>query len=148
MKFISYVIMYQKNVKFLINNAGMICPNLSFKEFEYKLIERMILVNLVAPIKVTNKLISSLHQIININSMVGIEPKKNRTIYAATKWGLKGFSESLKKEETKTKILDVYPTNIKTWPERENAMEIDFVLNKIYEAMINGESELILDGRK
>ena len=80
--------------------------------------------------------------------MVGIEPKKNRTIYAATKWGLKGFSESLKKEETKTKILDVYPTNIKTWPERENAMEIDFVLNKIYEAMINGESELILDGRK
>ena len=82
MKFISYVIMYQKNVKFLINNAGMICPNLSFKEFEYKLIERMILVNLVAPIKVTNKLISSLHQIININSMVGIEPKKNRTIYA------------------------------------------------------------------
>ena len=80
--------------------------------------------------------------------MVGIEPKKNRTIYAATKWGLKGFSESLKKEETKTKILDVYPTNIKTWPERENAMEIDFVLNKIYEAMINGETELILDGRK
>ena len=74
--------------------------------------------------------------------------KKNRTIYAATKWGLKGFSESLKREETKTKILDVYPTNIKTWPERENAMEIDFVLNKIYEAMINGESELILDGRK
>lgn len=80
--------------------------------------------------------------------MVGIEPKKNRTIYAATKWGLKGFSESLKKEETNIKILDVYPTNIKTWPERENAMEIDFVLNKIYEAMINGETELILDGRK
>ena len=44
--------------------------------------------------------------------------------------------------------MDVYPTNIKTWPERENAMEIDFVLNKIYEAMINGETELILDGRK
>ncbi len=138
----------KKNVKFLINNAGMICPNLPFKEFEYKLIDRMILVNLVAPIKITNKLISSLHQIININSMVGIEPKKNRTIYAATKWGLKGFSESLKKEETNIKILDVYPTNIKTWPERENAMEIDFVLNKIYEAMINGETELILDGRK
>ena len=54
----------------------------------------------------------------------------------------------LKKEETNIKILDVYPTNIKTWPERENAMEIDFVLNKIYEAMINGETELILDGRK
>ena len=48
----------------------------------------------------------------------------------------------------KYKILDVYPTNIKTWPERENAMDISYVMEKIYLAMLNSENELILDGRK
>ena len=27
--------------------------------------------------------------------MVGLEAKKNRTLYASGKWGLKGFSDSL-----------------------------------------------------
>ena len=45
-------------------------------------------------------------------------------------------------------IADFYPTNIKTWPTRENAMEIDYVLSEIYQAILNSKSELILDGRK
>ena len=45
-------------------------------------------------------------------------------------------------------LIQVYPTNIKTWPDREHAMEIDFVIEKIYEAMIMNKEELILDGRK
>ena len=79
--------------------------------------------------------------------MTGIESKKNRTIYAATKWGLRGFSENLKKEKNLYGILDVYPTNIRTWPERENAMNVDLVVNKIYGSMISKDKELILDGR-
>ena len=80
--------------------------------------------------------------------MVGLEVKKHRTLYAASKWGLKGFSDSLKLESNECKILDVYPTNIKTWPDRENAMDMEFVLDKINNAVINGASELIIDGRK
>ena len=46
------------------------------------------------------------------------------------------------------KILDVYPTSIKTKPERVNAMEVDFVCDKIYESYSNKLNEkLILDGR-
>ena len=45
----------------------------------------MIYVNLIAPIKITKKLINILDQVININSMAGIEAKKNRTLYAASK---------------------------------------------------------------
>ena len=52
------------------------------------------------------------------------------------------------KEEISFKVLDVYPTNIQTWPERENAMDINFVLKSIYASMINNDKQLILDGRK
>ena len=138
----------KENIKILINNAGIICPGLPLKDISYDKIESMLEVNLVAPIKIINALNNNLDHVININSMVGLEPKKNRSLYAASKWGLRGFSESLKKEENRFKILDVYPTNIKTWPERENAMDINFVLESIYDAMLKEKKELILDGRK
>ena len=138
----------KEDVKILINNAGIICPNLPFEKISNQIIDDMISVNLIAPIKMINALSSHLEYVININSMVGLEAKKNRTLYASTKWGLKGFSDSLKKEKVKFQILDVYPTNIKTYPERENAMEIDFVMNEIYEAMIKCKRDLVLDGRK
>jgi len=138
----------KENIKILINNAGIICPGLPLKDISYDKIESMLEVNLVAPIKIINALNNDLDHVININSMVGLEPKKNRSLYAASKWGLRGFSESLKKEENRFKILDVYPTNIKTWPERENAMDINFVLESIYDAMLKEKKELILDGRK
>ena len=138
----------KENVKILINNAGIICPNLPFEKINNDTIEQMISVNLVAPIKIINALSNNLEYVVNINSMVGLEAKKNRTLYAAGKWGLRGFSDSLKQETIPYKLLDVYPTNIKTWPERENAMDISYVMEKIYLAMLNSENELILDGRK
>ena len=57
--------------------------------------------------------------IININSMIGLEPREKRTLYSASKFGLRGFSESLKLESKDLNILDVYPTNIKTWKEEK-----------------------------
>ena len=138
----------KENIKILINNAGIICPGLPLKDFSYEKIESMIKVNLIAPIKIINTLANILDYVININSMVGKEPKASRTIYAASKWGLRGFSDSLKKENVDYNILDVYPTNIKTWPERENAMDINFVLEMIYNAMLENKKELVLDGRK
>ena len=79
--------------------------------------------------------------------MVGLEIKAPRTLYSATKWGLRGFSNSLKKESNLS-VLDVYPTNIKTTPDRANAMDIDMVVDEIYSAFIEEKEELILDGRK
>ena len=138
----------KENIKILINNAGITCPNLEFKKISFEIIENMIKVNMIAPIKIINFLNPTLKNVININSMVGMEAKKNRTLYAASKWGLRGFSDSLKKEECCFNILDVYPTNIKTWQDRENAMEVDYVTSCIYESMLKKKSELILDGRK
>lgn len=138
----------EKDVKILINNAALICPSLEFNSITSEIINTMIDTNLKAPIMLINYLQDYIEQVININSMVGIETKAYRTIYASSKWGLRGFSDSLKKENNKYQILDVYPTNIKTWPGRENAMDVNTVIGMIYNAMMNKEEELILDGRK
>ena len=135
-------------VNCLVNNAAIVCPNIAFSEYPEALIDQMINVNLRAPIILTNFLYKNLDKIVNINSMVGLEVKVPRTMYSATKWGLRGFSNSLKSENKKIQVLDVYPTNIKTTPDRKNAMDVNMVVNKIYNSFISGEQELVLDGRK
>ena len=136
-----------ENVKILINNAGIHCKNKPFLDLDIEYMNNIININLKAPIILTYYLLNSLNNIININSMSGIESKKYRTLYAASKWGLKGFSESLKNEIDKKNILDVYPTSIKTNDQIENGMEVDNVAEAIYEAYINKKKEVILDGR-
>ena len=138
----------EHDVKILINNAAVTCPSIKLEDYNIDLIQNMIDVNLKAPIILSYLLIYELDSIININSMVGLETKQPRTLYSATKWGLRGFSNSLKAENEKIEILDVYPTNIKTTPDRKNAMDVQMVVDKIYDAYINKETDLILDGRK
>jgi len=138
----------KENVSVLINNAAIVCPDIPFEEYDINLIESMLGVNLTAPIMLSFLLINQLSGIININSMVGLEVKKPRTLYSATKWGLRGFSNSLKLEKECLNILDVYPTNIRTTPDRKNAMDVEMVVDKIYQSYRNKEEELILDGRK
>jgi len=135
-------------VNILINNAAITCPSKEFLLYSDSEILNMIKVNLTAPILLTYYLMDQLSNIININSMVGLEVKPIRTLYSATKWGLRGFSQSLKEENKNINILDVYPTNIKTSPDKVNAMDIDFVVNSIYNSFFNKEQTLILDGRK
>lgn len=138
----------EHHVDMLINNAAVVCPSINLSDYSIEKIQSMVNVNLLAPIILSNILVDNLKYIININSMVGLEVKSPRTLYSATKWGLRGFSNSLKKENKNIKILDVYPTNIKTTPDRENAMELSFVVGEIHKAFLQEESELILDGRK
>jgi short-subunit dehydrogenase len=132
----------------LVNNAAIICPGTELQKYSVELINDMVNVNLRAPILLTYYLLPYLTDIININSMVGLEVKKNRTLYSATKWGLRGFSNSLKEELGGINVLDVYPTNIKTTPDKENAMEAEDVVENIYQAFMSKKQELILDGRK
>lgn len=141
----------KSDVKVLINNAAIVCPNKPLHEYEEQEILDMISVNLTAPVLLSYYMLEHLTDIININSMVGLETKQPRTLYSATKWGLRGFSNSLRAEVGEDQIpfiLDVYPTNIKTTPEKQNAMDVHFVVDKIYNTYKEqSEHSLILDGR-
>ena len=55
-------------------------------------------------------------QILNVVSTSGIRARENETIYAASKWGLKGFTDSLRAEAKPNgiKVLGVYPGGMRT----------------------------------
>ena len=55
-------------------------------------------------------------KILNINSVDGISSKKKRSVYAASKWALTGFTKALREdlERYNIQVMDLYPSLIKT----------------------------------
>ena len=133
-------------VSLLINNAGLLCPGIKFSDYSKKQISEMLDINLKAPILLTSMLLDNLNGLININSIIGLEFKPYRTIYSATKWGLRGFSNSLRMEKNDINVLDVYTSRFQD-PDNSKCMDINKVVNSIYDSYINKENELIMDGR-
>jgi short-subunit dehydrogenase len=89
-------------IDILVNNAG-IESVLPFEEFRDDEIERVISVNLQAPILLTRLVIPGMLQrgqghIVNISSLSGKTGPPYHTIYASTKHGLVGFTLSLRSE--------------------------------------------------
>jgi len=128
-----------KNISILINNAGVHCPYQPLEKIKDEQIDEIILTNLIAPIKLTKKIYNMFLEknngtIININSMSGLKNHNMRTIYCASKWGLRGFSDTFRLESKKhnVRIIDVYPSRIKTIPEFKEGMESKIVAEKIY----------------
>ena len=146
----------KKSISVLINNAGLHCPYLPLEKIKDDQINDIIITNLVSPIKLTKKIyklfLKKGHRtIININSLSGLKISELRSIYSASKWGLRGFSETFKIEAKKHKVrvLDVYPGRIKTKPQFKFGMEPENAAQKIYDAYKNtGIDQIQLDGRE
>lgn len=144
----------EKKVTALINNAGLPCPGKALQDLQIAEMDEVLALNLNAPIFLTKYLYEYFltlgeGNIITLNSMVAREVKKFRTIYSAARWGMRGFFNSLTQEakEKNINVLSVYPTNVKTRPHHENAMDVEYVAAQIYAAFEQKKSELILDGR-
>tara|TARA_R100001443_G_C3279239_1_gene159983 strand:+ start:41 stop:670 length:630 start_codon:yes stop_codon:yes gene_type:complete len=97
-----------REVDCFINNAGVLEGN-------------VIETNLVAQIKMLQVvykyfLEKQRGKIININSVAGIYPSANESIYCASKFGLKGFSQSLQLEAVGKgiEVMDVYLGGVQT----------------------------------
>ena len=92
----------------LINNAGIN----EFHEFETQdaaSISRQLHVNLYAPIALSHLLLPLLHrapkgQIINVGSMLGYIGYPGYATYCASKFGLRGFTEALRRELSESTI--------------------------------------------
>ena len=95
-------------VDLLINNAGVN----EFHDFESQqagAIARLIDVNLVAPMQVAQKLLPLLGQapraqIVNVGSILGYLGYPGFAAYCASKFGLRGFSQALRRELADTAI--------------------------------------------
>lgn len=84
----------------LINNAG----KSSFGAFDTQdsaRVQRMLRVNLLAPVLLTQAVLPHLREgarIVNVGSVFGAIAFPYHAVYSATKFGLRGFSEALRRE--------------------------------------------------
>lgn len=80
-----------------------------FEQMDADAIQQMIAINLVAPIVMTQRLLPSLKaaasaQIINVGSIFGYIGYPGFALYCATKFGLRGFSQALRRELADTRV--------------------------------------------
>ena len=141
-------------ISVLVNNAAIPCYGLPLDKMNEDQVWESLSTNLVAPIKLTQKIYPLLKQqgygsIININSIVGKEPKKFRSVHSATKWGLKGFTKSLREEahEHNVQLINIYPTQIKTVKEHTFGLEPQEVAQEVFKCHKFGLAERTIDGR-
>ncbi len=97
-----------KHISVLINNAGVAVWN-SLEKQSYKEIEDQVRVNLEGLIKLTKAFLPhTKEKIINISSGAGKTGFSDLTVYCATKFGVRGFTQALARE-TDLKVYSVNP---------------------------------------
>jgi short-subunit dehydrogenase len=104
----------------LINNAAMLSKGYP-SSFDEKEIDYLLSVNLVSVIKLTGKIYPHLAgrgggTIININSKSGLNPEERNSVYSASKYGMKGFTDCLRMDARKDniRVIGVYPAGMHT----------------------------------
>ena len=145
----------REDISILINNAGLACPHLPLQEIQDYHVADIIQTNLIAPIKLTRRIYPYFMKkksgtIVNINSLSGLENHYLRTIYCASKWGLHGFTNTLRKEakDHNVRVIGVYPGWTRSKPEIKIGMTVEFVSKKIFEICKSSvNDDLILDNR-
>lgn len=106
----------------LINNAGIWQKTMQVDEIEDAVVEDVINTNLVGTIFATKYVLFYLRKkdsetaIINIVSKSGVSAQDGQSIYTASKWGVKGFTDVLRNDlkDTKIRLGAVYQAGINT----------------------------------
>jgi short-subunit dehydrogenase len=99
-------------IDLLINNAGINDLH-AFESQADATLEALVAVNLLAPIQAARHLLPLLRrapraQIVNVGSIFGYIGYPGYAVYCATKFGLRGFSEALRRELADTSIAVRY----------------------------------------
>ena len=137
----------KQNIELLINNAGKAVfgdiSSLSIDDWDSQLN-----LNLRGSFLMTKMIVEDLKSkksgnIVFINSVAGLQPYKNSTAYVASKYGLRGFSSSLREElrDYNIKVISVFPGAIDT-PLWDN-MEMDNLRSEMMN--VNDISNIIIN---
>jgi len=102
----------------LVNNAGVMLlgPFSSEQRDDYR---QMVEVNLLGAITATEIFLPQLREtggdLVNISSVAGRTARVGNAVYAATKWGINGFSEGLRQElQPDVRVMVVEPGAVAT----------------------------------
>lgn len=149
------------HIDILVNLAGM----MSFKCFEDEDIdamERIIQVNLLGAMRLTRHILPGMVErdqgrIINVGSVFGSIGFAYFTAYSASKFGLRGFSEALRRElyDTQIKVMYLAPRAVKTPLNTGRIMRMgeatkmnmdapDVVVERVLQAIDNDRKEVYI----
>ncbi len=110
-----------EGVDVLINNAGVWQKQMPVDELSADVIDEVIHTNLSALIHLTRLLLPKLRQaneaaIINMVSKSGVLAQAGQSVYTASKYGVRGFTDVLKEDlkNTNIKVAGIYQSGTKT----------------------------------
>ncbi len=102
----------------LVNNAGvmLLAPFTSDQQAEHR---QMVEVNLLGAITATEVFLDQLRDgggdLVNISSVAGCTARAGNAVYAATKWGINGWSEALRQElQPDVRVMVIEPGAVAT----------------------------------
>lgn len=109
-----------EDLDILINNAGIWTEG-SLKEISSEKMQKVLNINLQGTILTTKYALPLLEQskqadLLFVNSTHGLHPHKETPLYSATKFGVRGFAESLalEYEHSNIRVSSIYPGGMKT----------------------------------
>jgi NADP-dependent 3-hydroxy acid dehydrogenase YdfG len=93
----------------LINNAGIWQKRMQLDEVEKDMIDPIIQTNLSGVIHMTHSVLPIMRElseaaVINVISQSGVVAQDGQSVYTATKFGIRGFTDVLKKDLADTNI--------------------------------------------
>lgn len=146
----------------LINNAGVVCGDYFWAHRPVEDIEKTMAINALAPMQLTRALLPAMlasqqpSRIVNLASAAALVSNPRMSVYAASKWALLGWSDSLRLELVQAgyghvKVTTVCPTYINTGMFAgakpllmTPMMQPDYVVDQIWLAMHQGKPQLLL----
>lgn len=101
------VLAHPRRVQLLVNNAGLLHRG-DLRKTPIEAAERLLAVNLLAPVRLTQRLLPALLErrhgeergghVVNLCSLAGLLAVRQLGIYSVSKFGLVGYSEALRSE--------------------------------------------------
>jgi short-subunit dehydrogenase len=121
----------QRAVNVLVNNAG-ICKFEMFEKMNDRDIELMMTLNSIVPMKLTRRLLPQLKQqpaarVVNVASTFGAIGFPGYSVYSASKYAIRGFSQALVRElsDTRVRVGCILPRATRTAINSDRVVEMN-----------------------
>jgi short-subunit dehydrogenase len=156
------VIAQHGSIDVLINNAGMVRGGVFWQHDNAAHTEATMMVNTVAPMVTTHEFLPGMMasgrdcRIVNIASAAGLISNPKMSVYAASKWALIGWGDSVRLELKRegygnVRVTTVMPSYISTGmfdgvraPLMTSVMTPEYVVSRVWKAMRSGKPMLML----